>query len=149
MKIIPIIGLILATTLLQAETHDMSLYNEGNPFTQGQCTWYVFGRAKQATGVKIKFKQNYGRHAKNWVKLTDMELLDKPVKDSIAVWGSPKFGHVIYVENVIDGLIVYSEANTRYGKDGKDKISSIQRFENQRVKTMLFLGYLKIKSKIN
>lgn len=123
-------------------------YNKSNNFSNnvGQCTWYVDGRVQQKLGIKLKFKQNYGRHAQNWPDLLSYKLSPTPKPNSIAVWKHKKYGHVAFVEDVHHGHIHFTEANVPANHrvdmfDGIPRKYSIRRFE-QRLKNTKFLGYL-------
>lgn len=143
--------LFLLTALtfsLQAVDFKASEYNRGNNFSNniGQCTWYVDGRVQQKLGIKLKFKQQYGRHAQNWPDLLSYKLSPIPKSNSIAIWKHRKYGHVAFVEDVHHEHIHFTEANVpanhRVDKyDGVTKKASIHRFE-QRFRNTKFLGYL-------
>jgi len=82
----------------------------GNDNT-GQCTWFVDGRVQEKLGFKLKFKRPYSRHAKHWMELLDYQKGLKPKPNSIAVYASEKYGHVVFVEDVTENYIYYREAN--------------------------------------
>lgn len=98
-----------------------------------QCVWYVRGRAyeklKKNTGIRGNGNQWFGA-AKSKGLTTGYE----PHPNSIACYDRNKYGHVAYVEDVIDNVVYYSEANiTGDGKkssdDGKVKKLSVGEFK--------------------
>ena len=76
-----------------------------NSFNKGQCTWYAFDRAKQS-GWRLRFDQSYGRNAKDWpLRVVNASLVASPAPGEIMVvdaWPGNPYGHVAYVEEVID-----------------------------------------------
>jgi len=84
-----------------------------NPFARGQCTWYVFGRVQEVSGVNVNFTQNWGRHGKNWYHLvSSLSKGSTPRPGAIAVWDDGgAYGHVAYVEAVDGDRVTISEAN--------------------------------------
>lgn len=93
-----------------------------NPLVQagygGQCTAFAWGRTLEVTGKRMDSTRN----AKLWWEDTKYPKgsVAKPL--SIAVWSSPTYGHVAFVEQVkANGNIVINEANwdtfkkTNYG----------------------------------
>lgn len=97
----------------------------------GQCTWYVYGRFSEVTGVRLET----ALHAKFWLSMNDQDQrlkvfygADKITFPSIAVSVSGAYGHVMFVEYVSmkDGkpdMVYFTECNAdgngRYdfGKD--------------------------------
>ena len=86
----------------------------GRKFDEGQCTWHAFGRAIEVTGKTITFSATSGLHAKTWWNyVTNCVKSSTPRANSIAVWDDGgTYGHVAYVEAVLDdGTVYYTEAN--------------------------------------
>lgn len=86
----------------------------GRKFDEGQCTWHAFGRAIEVTGKTITFSATSGLHAKTWWNyVTNCAKSSTPRANSIAVWDDGgTYGHVAYVEAVLDdGTVYYTEAN--------------------------------------
>lgn len=85
----------------------------------GACTWYADARAKEA-GWELKFKQQFGRDARKWGDLiSNGRLVDEPVVGSLMVldvWGANPYGHVAYVEEVVDAThFTVTHANMMVG----------------------------------
>lgn len=81
----------------------------------GQCTWYVWGRAKEQMGINL----NSYCDAKDFL-LDDTPGVTigydtaRPRKNTIAITKANEgfiYGHVRYIETVIGDLVYYSEAN--------------------------------------
>ncbi len=87
-----------------------------NPFYQsgygGQCTAYAWGRAYEKFNINLSPRS----HAGTWVDSTVKDLstgkvlsVSKTVKaDSIAVWKAGAYGHVAYVERVVNGVVYFT-----------------------------------------
>jgi hypothetical protein len=99
-----------------------------NPFDEGQCTWYAFGRSQELTGKEILWNPGQGgRDAANWpTRASNLgAVAGNPTVGNIMVWGPSEandyHGHVAVVEKiepiygkdgeVIDHRILYSQAN--------------------------------------
>lgn len=98
-----------------------------NPFSSGQCTWYVMGRVNETTGRTLSFSKSSGRDAKNWYDMvTGLNKGSTPRSGAIAVWGGGPFGHVAYVESVNGDQVTFSQANIglKGEYDGRTTISS-------------------------
>ena len=124
-----------------------------NPFkpheiTQGNCTWYAFGRVSELLGDG--WKNNLARRgdAKDWFENNKhkgaYELGTDPAKPrlgAIACWSGGTYGHVAVVEEIYeDGSIGISESNYPEPKD-------LPNFEYNRVPTgnrgkLVFQGYI-------
>lgn len=97
-----------------AYSSDNPLYNAGYG---GQCTWFVWGRAKEKLGISLPMEDN----ADNWYSEAQghFSVGSSPQPNSIAVWaGSANYpaGHVAFVEDVgEDGsgnpAVIINEAN--------------------------------------
>lgn len=88
---------------------------ENNLFAQinlyGQCTWYAWGRAYEKTGVRLPCTGN----ASTWLTSAEnagLAVGQAPKKDSIAVWGGNKYGHVAYVEDYSNDVVTLTHSNS-------------------------------------
>jgi len=89
----------------------------------GGCTWFAFNRWKEVNGTELEFHGAGGGNATNWderISREHFDVLDLTSnsdpsvisRNTIAnIEGDP--GHVVYVEGVIDGMVYYSEGNSR------------------------------------
>lgn len=81
-------------------------------FAKGQCTWYAWGRFKEVHNKKIRFKARLGLDAKLWPELiVNCRVDDKLSEKSVAVSTIGRYGHLIFIEHVEDGVVYYTEAN--------------------------------------
>lgn len=109
--------LFLLTPLKTEATEIHSVANTAysantNPFKNGQCTWFAWGRVLDKTGIKINFSRNWGRHAVNWYTLVlNLPRGTTPQKDAIMVISGRNYGHVAIVEEVGKDYMIISEAN--------------------------------------
>jgi len=140
-----------------------------NPFSPtflGQCTSFVWGRAKEKLGIELKFTNEYGtevrsgRDAKNWLKLINNFSHDKFIKgNSIAVWGGDTHnthGHVAFIEKVENGYVYFNEANWDTfkndgrnlggGYDGYVKKWTVEKFKKYRSYAGNIIGYIHLTS---
>jgi surface antigen len=121
-----------------------------NSFERGQCTWYVFGRVIERSGISLQFTQQSSRDAELWEQLLSPEYrrTRTPEAGAIGVWKHKTiadFGHVAYVEGVYGNVVLYTEANFSVpgSYDGTIKASTITDFEiNKGGKPWEFLGYV-------
>lgn len=91
-----------------------SSYNPYAPRYIGQCTWFAYGRSYEKLGIQLDSKDgNFLKNAKQWWNQSHYSTGDTARKNSIAVWGNGKWGHVAFVEDVVDGTIYINEANYR------------------------------------
>lgn len=119
---------------------------KGDPFSYPQCVWYAWARAKETTGISLRFKSDYNRSAKYWLNMVAEIGSVSVVKDpqavranSIAVFlrGGNGNGHVAYVENVKTGKngkpksVVISESNWGSSKRPSQKSMSWDEFINR------------------
>ncbi|MBQ7943617.1 MAG: CHAP domain-containing protein [Lachnospiraceae bacterium] len=87
------------------------------PYSNGNCTWYVWGRAYEILGDKPIFN---GNACSFWNYRTNYYGYDTdiPRAGSVAVWGG-NYGHVAIVEEVYeDGSILVSESSYGGFADG-------------------------------
>ena len=103
----------------QLADFESDYYKKLNAFKDyGQCTWYCFGRVQEKLGITMSFDviKGMNRNAKNWLELANVnhKSFDPQAAhaNSIAVSYEPSpYGHVMFIENVIDGMVYFTEAN--------------------------------------
>ena len=96
---------------------DKEITKEGyitESYPYGECTWYVFNRAKE---FGIQFDPYMG-NGQDWAHKSGYEVTNPPTKHSAVSFqgrqagGHPTYGHVAFVEDVKDdGSILISECN--------------------------------------
>ena len=96
---------------------DKEITKEGyitQSYPYGECTWYVFNRAKE---FGIQFDPYMG-NGQDWAHKSGYEVSNTPAKHSAVSFqgrqagGHPTYGHVAFVEDVKDdGSILISECN--------------------------------------
>ena len=96
---------------------DKEITKEGyitQSYPYGECTWYVFNRAKE---FGIQFDPYLGT-GQDWAHKSGYEVSNTPTKHSAVSFqgrqagGHPTYGHVAFVEDVKDdGSILISECN--------------------------------------
>ena len=102
---------------------DVNSYSNG---ITGECVWYVRGRAQEKLGADTGI---YGHAGTWWSEAANKGLStgQELRSDSIACFSGPtSYGHVVYVEDVKDGWVYYTEGNAvlAEGEDWSDgKIS--------------------------
>jgi len=115
-----LLAMTMITPIQITETHaagdpnwGASYYNGDNPFSWGQCTWYVFGRTLEVTGIRIanRYSQWYNYGTKS----------SRPASNSIIMLNGNAGFHTAYVENVSGNSMTYSEANNTYYGTGAQK----------------------------
>ena len=102
---------------------DVSGYK--NSAAKGQCVWYVRGRMKQKFGKDTGSLGNGNQmwyNAKESAKLAPTEANIKPntiasYKTGLSAAGK-KYGHVIYIEDVVGDTVYYTEGGTYYYNNG-------------------------------
>jgi len=110
---------------------DSPCYKSDNIFAVGgyggQCTAFVYGRAKEKLKIDIPFRAGAGQW---WTECPKYGVRGQiPRADSIAVWVHGNSGHVAYVERVEGNKVFINEANVETfkgtqwggGYDGKSK----------------------------
>lgn len=135
------------TTGAMATSFPAGPFFNDNPLAAGytgECTWYCWGRAREKTNINNLPTANagswYSSASSDFYKTTSTQ---DPVTDSIACYS----GHVVYVEEVCNGIVYFSEANwysvgdsrrsngqyevPPYGTDGQIKSASISSFKNR------------------
>lgn len=100
------------------DTNNAYYYNSAyNPFSRGQCTWYVWGRAFEITGIRPKYSTYPcdGKDVFYNCKSAGYSTGTVPKVGAIACWGASNstwgYGHVAIVEKIIDGTVYVSEYN--------------------------------------
>lgn len=102
-------------------------YNSGGVY--GQCVWYVKGRANEKLGKSFGSWGNANQmwyNAKPSTKLSPTTDNIKP--DIIVSYASApgtdgqKYGHVIYVEDVVGDTVYYTEGGAAYHAKGTDGV---------------------------
>lgn len=100
------------------DTNNAYYYNSAyNPFSRGQCTWYVWGRAFEITGIRPKYSTYPcdGKDVFYNCKSAGYSTGSVPKVGAIACWGASNstwgYGHVAIVEKIIDGTVYVSEYN--------------------------------------
>lgn len=118
------------------------------PYSNGNCTWYAFGRAYEILGQKPVFNSN----AYKWWDFKDSYSgygdINSPRVGSIAVWGPTVHngaGHVAVVEKInADGSVDFSESH--YGRVhweyNTHSKNYIQRYPDGYGGFMEFYGYI-------
>ena len=85
-----------------------------NVFSEGQCTWYAWGRAYEK-GMSFYWGNGYFGNACDWyknAKVAGYHCEATPRSNSIAVWEAEN--HVAFVESVDGNIIYISEGNHYY-----------------------------------
>ena len=100
------------------DTNNAYYYNSAyNPFPRGQCTWYVWGRAFEITGIRPKYSTYPcdGKDVFYNCKSAGYSTGSVPKVGAIACWSASNstlgYGHVAIVEKIIDGTVYVSEYN--------------------------------------
>lgn len=100
-----------------------------NSAAKGQCVWYVRGRAAQKLGKDTGAVGNANEmwyNVKSSARLPASEESIKP--NTIASYktgtsaGGAKYGHVIFIEDVIGDTVYYTEGGSSYYKNGTDGV---------------------------
>ena len=103
-------ALTLLSIFVLVATNITVAYAASNPFPWGWCTWYAWQRAYDKWGADVPSRGD----AKYWAsqaQAANWTVDSIPKADSIAVYTSGDYGHVAYVENVVDNKIYISEMN--------------------------------------
>ena len=106
---------------------DTGSYN--NSAAKGQCVWYVRGRAQEKMGVNLGSMGNGNQmwyNAKDDAKLAPTAANIKPNTIVSYKYGTSsagkKYGHVIYIEDVVGDTVYYTEGGTTYHNNGTDGV---------------------------
>lgn len=121
-------GTISKPTLqVGARIANTSSYN--NSAARGQCVWYVRGRMKEKLGIDTGPLGNANEmwyNVKTSARLAPSAENIKP--DTIATYqtgtspSGAKYGHVIYIEDVVGDTVYYTEGGSSYYKNGTDGV---------------------------
>lgn len=123
---------------------DKEITKEGyitQSYPYGECTWYVFNRAKE---FGIQFDPYMG-NGQDWAHKSGYEVTNTPTKYSAVSFqgrqagGHPTYGHVAFVEDVKDdGSILISECN--FVKSGQGTgITNYRVFTADQAKEFLYV----------
>lgn len=91
-------------------------------FNKPNCTWYCWNRAAYQAGKQLSF--NSSANAYQWLGAVDQSNClvsydtSTPVRNCIAVFSNSGNGHVVYVEQVLDGYVYFTEANFQSSMNG-------------------------------
>jgi surface antigen len=103
-------------TEARSSAPDFNTYNRGNPYpySNGNCTWYAWGRIREMFDVSLPSWGN----ARDWYDNADRAGFSRgrePRIGAIACWGagtSPyQFGHVAVVERIEGNTVTVSSSN--------------------------------------
>ena len=104
-----------------------SSYN--NSAAKGQCVWYVRGRASEKLGKTVGALGNANEmwyNAKSDAKLSATAENIKPNTVVSYKYGTgsagQKYGHVIFIEDVVGDTVYYTEGGSGYYKNGTDGV---------------------------
>lgn len=99
-----------------------------NSAAKGQCVWYVRGRAQEKLGVKTNSMGNANEMWYNAGKAKVSASVDNIKPNMIVSYkygtteGGKKYGHVIYIEDVVGDTVYYTEGGSGYYKNGTDGV---------------------------
>lgn len=102
-------------------------YNNGA--AKGQCVWYVRGRANEKLGKTVGSLGNANEMWYNAKSDSKLSATTENIKPNIIVSynkgtssGGQKYGHVIYIEDVVGDTVYYTEGGSGYYKNGTDGV---------------------------
>lgn len=99
-----------------------------NSAAKGQCVWYVRGRAKEKLGVDTASMGNANQMWYNAGPAKVAATQDNIRPDMIVSYkygtssAGQKYGHVIYIEDVVGDTVYYTEGGSGYFKNGTDGV---------------------------
>lgn len=106
---------------------DTSKYNNGA--AKGQCVWYVLGRASERNGKPITIGGNgnsmyYNAKPESRVSASPENLRGNMLLSYNKGTSSAgqKYGHVIFIEDVVGDTVYYTEGGSGYYKNGTDGV---------------------------
>lgn len=115
------------SSLVGKRIANTATYN--NSAAKGQCVWYVRGRASEKLGKTVGALGNANQmwyNAKDSAKLSATKDNIKPntiVSYSKGVTSAgQKYGHVIFIEDVVGDTVYYTEGGSSYYKNGTDGV---------------------------
>ena len=138
-----------------ANLNNTSCYSNTNGdgrFTNPNCTWYCWGRAKEKFGVDLQFTGH--ANAYQWFdhvnydpNIAKVDKSSAPITDSIAVFsgGSQGYGHVIYIEAVRSDYTYYTEYNFNQSENGKLQRWPTSDFKHVKGSNFTLEGYIEIR----
>ena len=97
-------------TDFNANYYYMASGNSSYPNYVGECVWYCKGRAHEVTGEVCNITGN----AKDWAENAEnlgYTVSTTPRANSIACFGGGSYGHVVFVEDYVNGVIEYTDTN--------------------------------------
>ncbi len=123
----PSVGTGAFKDLVGQRITDTSKYNNGA--AKGQCVWYALGRASERNGKTITIGGNGNsmyHQAKNDAKLN--ATADNLKGNTLLCYNKgtsaagQKYGHVIFIEDVVGDTVYYTEGGSGYYKNGTDGV---------------------------
>lgn len=106
---------------------DTATYNNGG--AKGQCVWYVRGRAKEKLGINMTHRGNGNQQYTNAPSSAKVSASAANIRPNMIVsykYGTSsagqKYGHVIYIEDVVGDTVYYTEGGSGYYKNGTDGV---------------------------
>ena len=84
----------------------------------GECTWYCWGRAYEKLGVKLPWFSGDSGNAKNWgtsAFKAGYTVDTTPAANTIMVSTGGTWGHVMFVEKIVNNTAYITEGNYTYG----------------------------------
>lgn len=118
-------------TIVADLSSDVYTSTTRNPFPNGQCTWYCFGRAFERYGGPIQVSGNAGTWYANIVVgngVSKRSASSGPVSKSIASFGNSGAGHVVFVEQVNGNDVYFTEGNS-WCPDGQVQKKTVSEFK--------------------
>lgn len=106
---------------------DTSKYNNGA--AKGQCVWYALGRASERNGKTITISGNGNSMYYQAKKGTQLSASPENLKGNTLLCfnkgtstAGQKYGHVIFIEDVVGDTVYYTEGGSGYYKNGTDGV---------------------------
>lgn len=106
---------------------DTSKYNNGA--AKGQCVWYALGRASERNGKTITIGGNGNSMFYQAKKGSQLSAKPENLKGNTLLCfnkgtssAGQKYGHVIFIEDVIGDTVYYTEGGSGYYKNGTDGV---------------------------
>lgn len=106
---------------------DTSKYSNGA--AKGQCVWYVLGRASERNGKNITIGGNGNTMYYNAKEESKLSATPENLKGNTLLSynkgtsnAGQKYGHVIFIEDVVGDTVYYTEGGSGYYKNGTDGV---------------------------
>lgn len=106
---------------------DTSKYNNGA--AKGQCVWYALGRATERNGKNITIGGNGNSMYYQAKKESQLSATPDNLKGNTLLCynkgtssAGQKYGHVIFIEDVVGDTVYYTEGGSGYYKNGTDGV---------------------------